>query len=158
MPTAAAFLAAELHRCDELLPELLRVGGRHSVTAWGSLIPAEAGVYLFSDGGEHLYVGQTRDLRRRLRQHTSRSSRHGQAAFAWLLACQEAKARRLDLSTTRAAREQEPAFAEVFDVAKLRVAAMAVGWVLEPDPIRRTLFEMYAALVLRTPHNSFETH
>jgi len=31
-------------------------------------------------------------------------------------------------------------------------------YVEESDPLRQALLEMYAAIALNTPHNSFETH
>jgi hypothetical protein len=43
-------------------------------------------VYLFSDVGKHLYVGRTRHLRQRMRQHSIPSSRHNQAVFAFRIA------------------------------------------------------------------------
>lgn len=43
-------------------------------------------VYLFSEDGRHLYVGRTRNLRQRLRQHSIPSSQHNQAVFAFRLA------------------------------------------------------------------------
>jgi hypothetical protein len=52
----------------------------------------------------------------------------------------------------------DPEFAPLFTAAKARVAAMPVRLIEIAGPIERTLFEVYAALALATPHNSFETH
>jgi hypothetical protein len=38
--------------------------------------PPRECVYLFSENGKHLYVGRTRHLRQRLRQHSIPSSQH----------------------------------------------------------------------------------
>jgi hypothetical protein len=35
---------------------------------------------------------------------------------------------------------------------------MELRYVEEPDPLRQALLEIYVAVVLRTPHNNFETH
>src|SRR5260370_11504447 len=43
-------------------------------------------IYLFSEGQRHLYVGRTRKLRQRLRQHSIPASQHNQAVFAFRLA------------------------------------------------------------------------
>ena len=43
-------------------------------------------IYLFSEGSRHLYVGRTKNLRQRLRQHSIPASQHNQAVFAFRLA------------------------------------------------------------------------
>jgi hypothetical protein len=48
-------------------------------------IPAQC-IYLFSEGTKHLYVGRTKNLRQRLRQHSIPGSHHNQAVFAFRLA------------------------------------------------------------------------
>src|SRR5436309_3316307 len=47
------------------------------------------GVYLFSEGPDHLYVGRSNGLRSRLRGHCSAASTHHSAAFAFRIARQE---------------------------------------------------------------------
>ncbi len=42
-------------------------------------------VYLFSEGDQTLYVGRTRRLRQRLRQHSVVGAQHNQAVFAYRL-------------------------------------------------------------------------
>jgi excinuclease UvrABC nuclease subunit len=121
-------------------------------------IPRGPGVYLFSDG-DPIYVGQTRNLRERLRGHTIRSSGHQTATFAFLLAVAETKGR-IDLPKTRAARQAHPEFAAIYDAQKARVARMDVQFIEIKDPVERTIFEVYAAMKLGTypRFNSFETH
>src|SRR2546426_6325041 len=43
-------------------------------------------IYLFSEGHRHLYVGRTKNLRQRLRNHSIPASQHNQAVFAFRLA------------------------------------------------------------------------
>ncbi|WP_222006947.1 GIY-YIG nuclease family protein [Rhizobium laguerreae] len=53
------------------------------------ILPPEftgSGIYMFSEVGESLYVGRTRDVRKRYRQHIRRSSGHNSAPFAFKLA------------------------------------------------------------------------
>src|SRR3954447_11678789 len=83
---------AHFHAMVDDLPELLEQlasAPAKTVTAHNG-IPAKPGVYLFREGVNPIYVGQTRNLRTRLRQHTSLSSRENQAALAWRIALKEA--------------------------------------------------------------------
>lgn len=117
-------------------------------------------VYLFSERDRHLYVGRTRQLRSRLRQHSIPAAGHNQAVFAFRLA-REATGRTEAAYTTagsRVALTKDPDFAAAFDQAKARVREMDVRLVEEPDPLRQALLEIYAAVVLQTPYNDFETH
>src|ERR1700757_5048380 len=43
-------------------------------------------IYLLSEGQNHLYVGRTRKLLQRLRQHSIAGTQHNQAVFAFKLA------------------------------------------------------------------------
>ena len=67
-----------------LLEQLTQVDGKP--VADHDSVPEAPGVYFFSEGVNPIYVGQSRHLRRRLRQHTSPSSRENQAALAWQIA------------------------------------------------------------------------
>ena len=118
-------------------------------------------VYLFSEQGKDLYVGRTRHLRQRLRQHSIPSSRHNQAVFAFRLA-REATGRLLAAYVGEGRRaslaSEDPTFAAAFTAAKARVRAMQVRYVEETDALRQVLLEIYAAIVLGTPYNDFHTH
>jgi hypothetical protein len=106
-----------------------------------------------------MYVGQTRNLRNRIKQHGGRASRHNQAVFAFNLARLEAQARGLQLNGTRRQLENNVQFLELFRLSRERVAGMTVRFVEVTDPELRTVFEVYAAVALDTlKHNSFETH
>jgi hypothetical protein len=50
---------------------------------------ALSGVYLFSEGDIHLYVGRSNTLRQRHGRHCRPGATHRQAAFAFLLAREE---------------------------------------------------------------------
>lgn len=122
-------------------------------------IPA-SGIYVFSEGDRHLYVGRSRNLRRRLGRHCLPGSTHRAAAFAFRLARE--KTGRLAPSYrsegSRAELAMDPAFRHAFEEAKERIRAMHMRFVSEPDPIRQALLEIYAAVVLETPYNGFDTH
>jgi hypothetical protein len=122
-------------------------------------VPDAPGIYLFSDGDIPIYVGQSRKLRTRLRQHTGAANRQNQASFAFNLAKREALAGSVDVKRSRAVLEADLDFVPRFDKARADVAAMNVQFIELADPIARTLFEVYAALALDTVEfNSFETH
>jgi predicted GIY-YIG superfamily endonuclease len=117
-------------------------------------------VYLFSEGEQTLYVGRTRRLRQRLRQHSVAGAKHNQAVFAFRLA-REITGRTVaaySIKGSRAALSLEPIFAEAFIQAKARVRGMDMRFVEEADPLRQALLEIYVSIVLGTRYNDFDTH
>lgn len=128
-------------------------------------IPEAPGIYLFSESGEAggaeraIYVGQTRKLRSRLKNHTRLGGRNNQATFAFLLAKTDAEAAGVDTKQYREVLELDEGFITHFEGAKVRVGEMLVRFIRLDGPIERTLFEVYAAMALDTlVYNSFETH
>lgn len=79
------------------------------------------GVYLFSEGNDHLYVGRTDRLRDRHREHWS--GKANDAPFAFKLA-RHATDNLLKGGPTRKALEADPTFAAAFLTAKERVSNM----------------------------------
>jgi len=120
----------------------------------------DAGVYLFSEGGQHLYVGRSNRIRQRIGNHTRPSSGHNQATFAFRLARQQTG--KIDAVYSSSGSRQnlldDAEFRAAFDEAKARVRAMDIRWIEEEDPIQQTLLEVYAAIRLGTSHNDFDTH
>ena len=53
---------------------------------------------------------------------------------------------------------EDPEFQTAFETAKWRIRNMEFRYVEEPHPIRQSLLEIYVAIALDTPYNSFETH
>jgi hypothetical protein len=129
-----------------------------------STVPRDAPlacVYLFTENTRPFYVGRTKHLRQRLRQHSIPSSQHNQAVFAFRLAREVTgriepayvgEGRRATLAAN------DVDFAAAFTEAKARVRAMHVQYVEETDPLRQALLEIYVAVVLGTPYNDFNTH
>jgi hypothetical protein len=58
---------------------------------------------------------------------------------------------------SRAALAADPEFAAAFSKAKTRVREMELRYVEEVDSLRQTLLEIYAAVVLKTAYNDFDT-
>lgn len=143
-------------RLPELLDDLLSAPGLK--LGEGAHFPATAGVYLFTEGIQPVYVGQTRNLRRRILQHTQAWARENQATFAFLRARSEALLDpTFDSRRTRKALVEDPVFAAMFERARRQVASMTIRHVEVDDPDLRTVFEVYATVLLGT-ENTFETH
>ncbi|RIX98715.1 hypothetical protein D3218_16140 [Aureimonas flava] len=53
--------------------------------------------------------------------------------------------------------QTDPEFMAAFATAKSKVAAMSVQYVVMEDDITQALLEIYCAVALQTPHNSFRT-
>ena len=122
-------------------------------------IPKTPGIYLFSDADGPIYVGQTRSLQTRLKQHTGATSRSENASFAFNVAKREAASAGVDVKRFRKTLEADPAFVPHFSRARTTVANMRVQFIEMDEPITRYLFELYAALALGTTEfNTFETH
>ncbi len=121
--------------------------------------PSEC-IYLFSEGDHHLYVGRTRRLRQRLRQHSTPGAQHNQAVFAFRLAREDTGNLQATYTTdgSRVALAADDDFSAAFHAAKKRVRGMDVRYVEETDPLRQALLEIYVAVVLETPYNVFSTH
>lgn len=121
-------------------------------------IPA-SGVYLFSEGDTPLYVGRSNRLRKRYFLHTREGSKHNQASFAFRIA-----AKVLNLPPAAYTKEGSrkviaatPDFIWEFSLAKGRVRSMNYRYVEEEDQARQALLEIYVAVVLDTPFNTFKT-
>jgi len=120
----------------------------------------ESGVYLFSQGDNHLYVGRSNRLRARIRRHGSEASRHNVAAFAFKMA-RQATGRTIASYKPEGSRKNlllDPVFAKAFLDAKEGIRSMDVRFVREDDQLRQALLEIYVAVVLQTPYSDFDTH
>jgi hypothetical protein len=143
----------------ELLDRLLHAPAHPRAEHPEGSVPRASGVYLFWADGKPIYVGQTRKLRDRLRQHCIPSSTDLSASFAWNLAKREASRDGIDTCRRRAALMADAAFRAYFVEAKATVALMPVQFTVEEHADLRTVFEVYATYALGTQEfNSFETH
>jgi hypothetical protein len=144
---------------DQLQPLLSRLTESPKVKlADHPSIPKAPGIYLFSEGPNPVYVGQSSNLDRSLRQHTASTSGDNSASLAFNLALQEGEAQGLDTGGTRREIAARPEFDVLFSDAQRRVAEMNVQLVEVDDAVTRTLFEIYAARILATDEfNSWDT-
>lgn len=118
-----------------------------------------AGIYAFYHNGQPVYVGRTRDLRRRLGEHGRVGSTHYSASFAFLRARRavEAKGHVLTGKSRGELSDDKEVFKSFFVAEKATVASMSVRWVVVDDAVTQALLEVYAALALDTEFNSFVT-
>jgi len=146
---------------ESLEPSFLKLIRMAPVTVANLPMDApESGIYLFSEAGQHLYVGRTNTIRKRLQNHCRPSSGHNSATFAFRLA-REITGQTVATYTEQGSRtelENDPVFGPVFIAQKERVRNMNVRYVSEPDPMRQALLEMYVSVSLKTPHNDFDNH
>ena len=121
---------------DQLEPLLRRLtSSPRAPLAEHPSIPKAPGIYLFSEGPNPIYVGQTRNLQQRLRQHTSPSSKENSAPFAFNIALREARQDpSIDTSGTRKEIAARPEFDALFRAARERVAQMNVQVIEPPRP------------------------
>lgn len=119
-----------------------------------------SGIYMFSEDGKSLYVGRTRDVRKRYGQHTRRSSGHNSSPFAFKLARHATGRVKADYrpgENSRAGLLLDPGFAAAFSDALGRIRRMEFRFVAEPDPTRQCLLEVYVSVVCGSPYNDFNT-
>ena len=131
---------------------------KHSVAHLPKEMP-EPGIYLFSEAGVPLYVGRTNKLRKRLQYHTWNN--HNQATFAFLLARHatgKLKAAYKPEGSRSDLLKKDPEFRDAFDAARSRIRTMDVQFVEEPDPIKQTILEVFAAFQTKATFNDFDNH
>ena len=141
----------------EELPKLYGKLMKSPLIKWGDFknLP-KAGIYVFFENDEPIYVGRTRNFLRRLREHCNKNSGHNSAPFAFNLAKNNFTK---TYSLTRKKLEGNPDFMKEFDGAKARVRNMSYRIIEVTNPIIQTIFEVYCVLELGTQeYNNFDTH
>ena len=119
----------------------------------------EGGVYLFSEGASHLYVGRSkRQLNKRLRGHIRKSARDCPLAFKLAREATGKTETSYSGDDIRDKLLSDPAFLNSYQDAKARIRRMKIRWVHEPEPTRQALLEIYVSVVLDTRYNDFDTH
>lgn len=146
---------------ESLHPSLTALLAMKPVTS--STLPRAAprsGIYLFSEGREHLYVGRSNRLPDRVRNHGKDTSRQNVASFAFLIVRRDTGNHQATYTAagSRNSLVADPVFAAAFLEAKRRISRMSVRYVEEGDQLRQALLEMYVHVALGTTFNDFDTH
>ena len=150
----------EFYKIVEQMPDLLNQLSKLPLRPWGNLgeLPTK-GIYVFYEDGRPVYVGRSRNLERRLKEHGNQSSTHYSSSFAFNMAKNDAVKKGVDINRTRKQLDEDPAFNKLFSEAKTRVSNMGVRVIAIDDAIVQTLFEVYASVALDTrEYNYFDTH
>lgn len=118
-----------------------------------------AGVYVFYERNTPVYVGRTKNLKRRfLSHHNTKNPNMG--SFVFLMACETygRKTASYKKEGSRKGLRKDSEFMSHFLDANSRLKKMTIKFVDIPDPRMQHIFEIYAAMCLETPYNSFNTH
>lgn len=118
------------------------------------------GIYLFSDGADHLYVGRSNNIRRRIGLHCRPGSQHNQATFAFRMARKKTGHTTVAYTAvgSRSHLANDTVFGPAFVACKAQIKKLDLRFVEEVDATRQALLEIYAATVLKTPFNDFDNH
>ncbi len=117
----------------------------------------EHGVYVFYEGDTPIYVGRSRRMRQRIREHGAKSSRHESATFALKL-LREVVGEPEGHSSEYTRPQLQAKYREEYEAQRERVRKMRIRVVEIEDPIVQTMFETYAILALdTTKYNTFHT-
>ena len=118
------------------------------------------GVYLFTENGNHLYVGRSNAIRACYGRHCNPGATHRMAAFTKLAreATGKITASYKSGETSRKGLMLNPEFRTAFETAKSRIRQMDFRFVEETDQNAQALLEIYCTLALKAKYNDFNTH
>ena len=116
----------------------------------------QKGVYVFFEDNKPIYVGRSNRLKKRLKEHSQRSSDHYSATLAFRIAKQNTSTLQKKQTNEQLMKNRD--FVEGFEAAKGRIARTKIRFIEIEDQIEQALFEIYASLALGTELNDFGTH
>ncbi len=144
------------HALDRPVPasQFIRPGAGVKGIAKSLGMPSDfRGCYVFLETGRPFYVGISKKVIERIRQHL-RGRSHFEATLAYRMAKRDALGKR-----TRAENMDSPTFMRRFALKRQRLAQADVAFVEVQNPLELYLLEVYAAMELRTDRwNTFDTH
>lgn len=116
-----------------------------------------SGCYVLVEAGAPIYVGISKKVIGRLRQHVFGKT-HFDASLAFRVAMAKHPDRTI-ANATRAKAMQDPLFGTSFADAQAYLRSLQVATITVENPLELYVFEAYCALELDTNQwNSFETH
>lgn len=132
------------------------VGPRALLKEFG-LVQDFSGCYVLLEAGEPIYVGISRGVIGRLRQHVFGKT-HFDASLAFRIAMTKHPDRTI-VNLTRSEAMQDPLFGTSFTEAQTYLRSLQVATIAITNPLELYVFEPFCALELDTHQwNSFETH
>ena len=119
----------------------------------------QKGVYVFFEGNKPIYVGRSNGLKKRLKEHSQRSSDHYGATLAFRIAKQNTSTlQKKERKQTNEQLMENRDFVGEFEAAKDRIARTKIRFIEIEDQIEQAMFEIYVHLALNTRYNDFRTH
>ncbi len=117
----------------------------------------QQGVYLFSEGDDHLFVGRTSRLYQRLLNHCRGSAHSNRSSLKLSVMLADAKfAAPASRKTSWGDIVKDQAFGEAFDKAKTRINKMQIRFIEENDSLSRYLLEAYCALAVEARYSEVD--
>ncbi|MDW9689294.1 hypothetical protein GHL01_04100 [Sinorhizobium meliloti] len=119
-----------------------------------------SGVYTFTEDGKVIYVGRTRDVRKRYAHHTQPGSGQNKAVLAFKFAKKNLNIPPPTYKSDENTRNNlmlNAAFLKEFSKQKERLKSMEFRFIEECDAISQALLEIYVSEVSESPHNDFNT-
>lgn len=135
-------------------PDFARPGtGPKALATTFGLSSDFSGCYVLLEGTRPIYVGISRKVLSRVRQHMLGRT-HFDASLAYLIA-----QRRLPTKGQRSVNMENPEFRVAFASAQEYLRSLCIAAVRIDNPLELYIFEAYAAMALGTSEwNSFRTH
>ena len=119
----------------------------------------ERGIYLFSQGTKHLYVGRTqKNILKRIQAHVRKGVKD--SPFAFKLAREKTGNIKADYNGDKKRKHllNDKSFSTAYNQSKNEIKEMDIRFIEVTDPCEQTLFEVYVHMVLETKYNDFDTH
>ncbi|MDD5039507.1 MAG: hypothetical protein PHN78_09385 [Dehalococcoidales bacterium] len=118
---------------------------------------SQKGIYVFYEGETPLYVGHSNRLKSCLLDQGRIGATYQQAPLAFNLAKEQAVGWGIDITKSPDQLVREAIFESLFLKTKKRVARMSIRTLRLDNPVMQVLFEVYAALALKTPYYDLNT-
>ncbi|QUD88357.1 GIY-YIG nuclease family protein [Phenylobacterium montanum] len=135
--------------------ELVSQPGRH-FGAFSEQGPQQ-GVYLFSEGDDHLFVGRTSRLYQRLMNHCRGSAHTNRSALKLKVMLADS---RFSVPVSRKTGWEDifkdQGFGVAFEAAKTRINKMQIRFVEERDSLNRYLLEAYCAVAFDARYSDID--
>ena len=135
--------------------ELLAQPGRH-FGAFSDQGPQQ-GVYLFSEGDDHLFAGRTSRLYQRLLNHCRGSAHTNRSPLKLKVMLADG---RFSVPVSRKTSWddifRDQGFGHAFEKAKERINRMQIRFIEEPDSLNRYLLEAYCALAFDAHYSDID--
>lgn len=143
---------------DKMSLRLKQLSGKTpiSIDKIGLTDVPKQGVYVFYEKTTPIYVGRSNRMKERLKEHSQSGSDRWSATLALRIAKKDMQTQQKKLTNDRLMEDSD--FFKKFNEAKKRIANTEIRFIEIKDQAEQSVFEIYAAFVLKTELNDFGTH